>query len=66
MKKRNRLEPPDSPPYYHLWAGHWVDKEEQRNILLNFLDERGLNEEFIKYLDEHFPDNEDGCREVKD
>ena len=66
MTDRNRLEPPDASPYYHLWSGHWIGKEGQRNILLNFLDEKGLNDEFIKYLDEHFPENEDGYREGKE
>lgn len=62
---KNRLEPPDAPSYYYLWADHWADAIEQRNILLNFIVEKGLDEEFIKYINQHFPENEDGNREQK-
>lgn len=54
-------EPPNSPPYYDLWANKF-DFEIARNILLNFIHEKGLDEEFIVYLEQHFPEDEDGRR----
>lgn len=58
----DKLDSPDTPPYFHLITGHWADIDQQRNILLHFIHEKGLNEEFIKYLDKHFPEDEDGYR----
>lgn len=49
---------PDTQPYFALTARNRFDIDLQRNILLNFVDGMCLNEEFMKFLDSHFPPEE--------
>lgn len=65
MDKFNNAPP--SEPYYHLWGKHELSMEQQRNVLLNFLHERGLDTEFMEYLNRHGPINaQSEEREIKE
>lgn len=41
---------PESKPYAKLWAAR-IDMELQRNVLLNYIHDVGLDEGFVAYLE---------------
>lgn len=59
-------EPPNEPFYYDLRQASGRCMEWQRDILLHFVNDKGLKHDFVKYLDEHFPVGDDGVRERKE
>lgn len=50
---KNLVELPDNSSYYFL-LDSGLSVEEQRNVLLNFLEDRNLSKPFIKFLNKHF------------
>lgn len=52
------LEAPHTPPRYHLWGGHRFDMEVQRNILLHFIHQKGLDAECVSFIETNFPDED--------
>jgi hypothetical protein len=56
---------PSIQAYYHLWGKHEFDMDNQRNILLWFLNDKGLDKEFMEYLNYWFPEDEDGVRQSR-
>lgn len=54
-KAQSLLDAPSTPPYFNLWAGHRFCMESQRNILLHFIESKGLSQECDRYIDKHFP-----------
>lgn len=59
-KRQEQLcEAPDTPPRFHLWGGHRFDMDAQRNILLHFIHEKGLDAECVAFIEQHFPDEDD-------
>ena len=54
--------PNDCEAFYELWRHINWGKRCQRNILLHFIHNKKLDSEFIKFLDDNFPKDEDGYR----
>jgi hypothetical protein len=57
-KPEKLLEPPSTPPYFTLVAGHRFDMDQQRNLLLHFIHSKKLDKECEAWLDKHFPDSD--------
>jgi hypothetical protein len=53
------LDAPSTPPYFNLWAGNRFDMDQERNILLHFIESKGLSDECDAYIDKHFPKEDD-------
>jgi len=63
MARKDKFDDaPNVKSYYALWGKHEFDTDVQRDILLHFLADKKLDDEFMKYLDHHFPENRDGVR----
>lgn len=61
----SRYQPPESRPYYFLW-GTKADMDVQRNILLRFIHERNLDEEFVEWFKENYKDLDEDEGENED
>lgn len=55
---------PSSKPYFEL-SGSKFEMQYQRNVLLHFIHEKGLDEQFIAYLDFLAPEDEYEVRTIK-
>lgn len=44
-----QLDSPETKPRYALWANKWDDRQ-ARNLLLHFIHQKGLDEEFLNLL----------------
>lgn len=62
MLSETKYDPPNSKPYYALWTSE-SNMEVQRNILLIFIQENGMDETFIKWFDENYPEKEEDNEE---
>jgi hypothetical protein len=56
---------PNEPFVYDLMSINKDSAEYQRDVLLHFIEDAGLKDDLVKYLDEHFPEV-DGYRQRKD
>ena len=48
---------PQTAPRYFLWGSDF-DFEIARNVLLHYINEKGLNEDCLKWLKERFPEED--------
>ena len=60
MFNKKTYDPPLTKAYFRLVAGHHFDMEDQRNILLQFIEMKGLTDEFMEIFEETWPECE-GC-----
>jgi len=47
--------PPHSRPYFHISSEKW-DMENQRNALLHYIHEKGLDEDCLVWVKENAPE----------
>ena len=48
-------QPPHTRPYFHLATEKW-DMDAQRNSLLHFIHEKGLDAEYLRWVYENAPE----------